>query len=133
MIGCISLIIPPMIGDAFAPFPCPHCSVASHSTIFVSGILALTSLAAVAAPELHITLPLEPAKLDISNRFSVATDPSITKTIADRATAEFKPRNGVFVAGYSANIHWLKFTVSDPAARTRERWLELGVWAAEGV
>ena len=106
-------------------FPAPAVLLHAAQRFFVAGILALTSMVAVAAPDLHITLPLEPAKLDISNRFSVATDPSTTKTIADMATAEFTPRNGVFVAGYSTNAHWLKFTVSDVAARTREWWLEL--------
>lgn len=80
---------------------------------------------AAAAFDKHITLPLAPTRLDISNRFYLATDPTASKTVADMAAAEFKPLKGVFVAGYSANAHWLKFTVSDPAERTKEWWLEL--------
>lgn len=79
----------------------------------------------VAAPGKHITLPLAPAQLDISNRFAVAVDKTTSKTIADMTQADFKPLKGVYVAGYSASAHWLKFTVSDPAARTREWYLEL--------
>lgn len=80
---------------------------------------------ATAAFDKHIALPLEPAQLDISNRFYAAADPTTTKTVADMAQVEFTPLKGVFVAGYSAKAHWLRFTVSDPAQRVREWWLEL--------
>lgn len=86
---------------------------------------ATAQTSTVAAPSKHISLPLEPARLDISNRFYVALDKTATKTIADMTQVEFTPLKGVYVAGYSGNAHWLKFTVSDAAARTREWWLEL--------
>jgi two-component system, sensor histidine kinase LadS len=101
------------------------------------GLLALSALAqdsasspspaaiAAIAVQKHITLPLEPARLDIGNRFYAASDASTTQTVAEMSQAEFKPLKGVFVAGYSAKAHWLRFTISDPAERVREWWLEL--------
>jgi two-component system, sensor histidine kinase LadS len=87
--------------------------------------LASTQSPGVPAPDRHISLPLAPGKIDISNRFFAAADPSTTQTVGDMMGAEFTPVKGVFVAGYSAKAHWLKFTISDPAARTREWWLEM--------
>lgn len=80
---------------------------------------------ASAVSEKHVALPQTPTSIDISNRFYVAVDPSTTKAIAEMAQTEFKPLQGVFVAGYSANAYWLKFTVSDPGERVKQWWLEL--------
>lgn len=103
----------------------------SSKWLLLVAMLLIASLASWAAPTpggadgKHITLPTEANKLDISNRFSVATDPTASKTIDEMALAVFKPLNGVFVAGYSANAHWLKFTVSNPTERIGPWWLEL--------
>ena len=73
----------------------------------------------------HIELPLAPGRINISNRFYVATDPTTQLSVADMSQADFKPLKGPFATGYSTKAFWLKFTVSDPAERVREWWLEL--------
>lgn len=99
-------------------------AIAGLSAGMVQG-LGLSDAAPDATFEKHISLPLAPALLDISNRFYVATDATTTKTIAEMEMADFRPLNGVFVAGYSNKAHWLRFTVSDSESRVREWWLEL--------
>lgn len=73
----------------------------------------------------HIALPLKPTRLNISDQFFAATDPSGTQTVTDMPRADFKPLDGPFAVGYSTKTFWLRFTLSDPAERVREWWLEL--------
>ena len=57
---------------------------------------------------------------------AVLVDPAGTETIASVSAAlgRFKPVKGDFSAGFTRDVHWLRFTVQAPSAGPR--WLEVG-------
>ena len=56
---------------------------------------------------------------------AVLVDPAGTETIASVSAAlgRFKPVKGDFSAGFTRDVHWLRFTVQAPSAGPR--WLEV--------
>ena len=79
-------------------------------------------LAAILATRLPTGLPA--ASLPLRD-LAVLVDPAGIETIASvsAALSRFKPVEGDFNAGFTRNVHWLRFTVQAPAPGPR--WLEV--------
>ena len=88
-------------------------AIAQVIVLLLAAILATRLLAGVPAA----SLPLRD--------LAVLVDPVGTETIASVSAAlgRFKPVKGDFSAGFTRDVHWLRFTVQAPSAGPR--WLEV--------